>query len=44
MWRLMLNKLPTKDNLKIRNVIVDVEDCKCSFCDCVEEPVNHCFL
>lgn len=43
-WKIMLNRLPTKINLRARNILVDEEELRCIFCDNVVESINHCFL
>lgn len=40
-WRVFLDRLPTKDNLTIRNVVVD--NCWCPLCESCEEYVLHIF-
>ena len=41
-WRLVKNRLPTKANLRRRNVQLD--DYHCPFCSCHEEEASHIFF
>ncbi|KAH1193273.1 Histone-lysine N-methyltransferase ATX5 [Glycine max] len=41
-WRLLKNRLPTKDNLLRRNVIT--QEANCPLCGCVQEDVGHLFF
>jgi len=38
-WRLMRNRLATRDNLKARNLVIEGYDFSCPFCNSVEESV-----
>ncbi|KAK2449803.1 hypothetical protein QL285_008959 [Trifolium repens] len=42
-WQLLLNKIPTRENLRRRNVLTSDES-KCVFCDLYVESANHLFL
>ena len=41
-WRLLKNRLPTKDNLLRRNAIT--QEATCPLCGCVQEDVGHLFF
>lgn len=41
-WRLLLDRLPTKDNLIRRNVVIN--NSRCSLCDSCDENVVHLFF
>lgn len=43
-WRLFLNRLPTKDNLGIRNVLPAEVSNFCVMCDREEETASHLFI
>lgn len=43
-WRLLGNRLPTKDNLLRRNIIPSREEAKCIFCNSTTESAAHLFL
>lgn len=40
-WRISLNKLPTKENLRKQGVVLNELGYQCSFCQDQEESVNH---
>jgi hypothetical protein len=42
-WQLLLNKIPTRDNLRRRNVL-SLEESNCVFCDENVESASHLFL
>jgi hypothetical protein len=42
-WQLLLNKIPTRDNLRRRNVL-SLADSRCIFCDLYVESTCHLFL
>lgn len=42
-WRLLLNKLPSRENLHKRVIIPSINDCSCVFCLCEVESVDHVF-
>ena len=41
-WRLIKNRLPTRDNLLRRNV--GIQEVDCPLCGCVQEDVGHLFF
>src|ERR1044072_7338595 len=43
-WRLLLDRLPTKDNLRKRSIIQLGEDCLCPICGTSEESRDHLML
>ena len=43
-WRLFLNRLPTRDSLKRKNINLDMDDNSCVFCSQVEESADHAFM
>ncbi|XP_057809075.1 uncharacterized protein LOC131023546 [Salvia miltiorrhiza] len=43
-WRMMLNRLPTRDNLKKKRILTTEEESKCNECGMGEESSNHLFL
>ncbi|XP_058727126.1 uncharacterized protein LOC131598556 [Vicia villosa] len=43
-WRLLINKLPTKDLLKIRGMIFLDDSVKCAFCNSAHETLEHLFF
>ena len=42
-WRLLLRKLPTRENLFIRKIIPSIQDAKCVFCRSETESIDHLF-
>lgn len=38
------NRLPTRDNLRRRNIIGDQADVSCAFCKNASESIDHIFL
>ncbi|XP_058765916.1 uncharacterized protein LOC131639438 [Vicia villosa] len=43
-WRLFVNRLPTKDLLKIRGIPFPLNSLSCSFCEAELESRNHSFF
>jgi len=43
-WQLLLNRIPTKDNLLSRRIIAPVSLGRCEFCEQAAETANHLFL
>lgn len=43
-WKLLLNRIPTKDNLLKRRILAPVSTGRCEFCDQVGETAVHLFL
>ncbi|KAI5440932.1 hypothetical protein KIW84_010413 [Lathyrus oleraceus] len=43
-WRLFLDRLPTRSNLAIRNVINNIHDKVCVFCFRFDKDINHLFV
>lgn len=43
-WQLLLNRIPTKDNLLRRRILAPVSLGRCEFCDQVGETAAHLFL
>ncbi|XP_058756725.1 uncharacterized protein LOC131629936 [Vicia villosa] len=43
-WRLFVNRLPTKDLLKIRGIPIPLNSLCCSFCEAELESRNHSFF
>jgi hypothetical protein len=43
-WQLLLNRLPTKDNLLFRGVLPQASNGSCVWCDYSPESANHLFL
>ncbi|XP_057771186.1 uncharacterized protein LOC130990997 [Salvia miltiorrhiza] len=43
-WRVLRNRMPTCDNLKMRNIPLDEVDSMCSACFQHNESTNHLFL
>ena len=41
-WRLIKNRLPTRDNLQSRNVVI--QEVHCPLCRCVQEEASHLFF
>lgn len=42
-WRLLLRKLPTRENLFNRRIIISIQDAKCVFCRSETESIDHLF-
>ena len=43
-WKLLLNRVPTSDNLSIRNVLPVEAPTSCVWCDREVETARHLFL
>lgn len=43
-WKLLLNRVPTRDNLRLRNVLPTEVPNSCVLCDREEESALHLFL
>lgn len=43
-WRLLLERIPTRDLLQKRDIIADPDNCKCVFCNLEVEEGNHLFI
>jgi hypothetical protein len=43
-WKMLLNRVPTKVNLALRNVLHPEESINCVLCNEVAETTNHLFL
>lgn len=43
-WRLLWNRLPTKDNLVRRKILQQHDDTRCVFCSSKEENARHVFF
>jgi hypothetical protein len=43
-WRLLLQRLPTKDALNHRGILIDPIDLPCTFCFTTKEDCNHLFF
>jgi hypothetical protein len=43
-WQLLLNRLPTKDNLRVRGVLPHDSGDNCEWCDHSPESASHLFL
>ncbi|RHN54844.1 putative RNA-directed DNA polymerase [Medicago truncatula] len=43
-WQLLLNRIPTKDNLLSRRILAPVSLGRCEFCEQVAETATHLFL
>ena len=43
-WQLLLNRIPSKDNLLSRRILPPVSLGRCDFCDQVAETATHLFL
>lgn len=43
-WQVILDRLPTKSNLALRNVLQGEDNSSCCFCDDVLESAGHLFL
>lgn len=43
-WRVMLDRLPTKDNLRMRNIILEESDLLCPLCNYHRESAQHLFI
>jgi len=44
MWRVKLNRIPTKSNLRTRNIISGGDNLNCVFCGLEEESSGHLFF
>lgn len=43
-WKVLLNRVPTKDNLALQNVLSPEESTLCPMCNGAEESAIHLFL
>lgn len=43
LWRMFINRLPTRENLRKRNLLTNEIDGKCPFCNGVEETILSFF-
>ncbi|KAL8515046.1 hypothetical protein ACS0TY_013940 [Phlomoides rotata] len=43
-WRVLWDRLPTKDDLQRRNILSSSDDLKCVLCGDKEEPGRHIFF
>jgi hypothetical protein len=43
-WKVLLNRVPTKVNLALRNVLDPEESSLCVMCNSVEESSTHLFM
>ncbi|GAU17375.1 hypothetical protein TSUD_232510 [Trifolium subterraneum] len=43
-WQLLQDRVPTRQNLRMRRVMVGATDISCVFCGAVEESVDHIFV
>jgi hypothetical protein len=43
-WKVLLNRIPTKTNLALRNILSPKESTLCVMCNMVEESSNHLFM
>lgn len=43
-WKLFLNRIPTRDNLRLRNVLLVDAPTFCALCEREEESAHHLFL
>jgi hypothetical protein len=43
-WQLLQDRIPTRQNLRRRQVLVGATDSSCVFCGAVEESVDHIFV
>ncbi|XP_058722176.1 uncharacterized protein LOC131593629 [Vicia villosa] len=43
-WRLLINRLPTKDLLMCRGVSLSIENSLCAFCGTIPETCDHSFF
>jgi hypothetical protein len=43
-WQLLQDRIPTRQNLRRRRVLVGTTDTSCAFCGAVGESVDHLFV
>lgn len=40
-WRIALNRVATRDNLRKRGILITDDEYKCPFCSLVEQSISH---